>query len=84
MKKKVSVFRRLPILLALIMLLISCAGCGERYKIEEGFHGEYFSEKPSPIRIGIRSKTDTFDKNDVTFDISYGFYEIGDDIPYGP
>ena len=84
MKKKASVFRKLPILLAMIMLLISCAGCGERYKIEEGFHGEYFSEKPSPIRIGIRSKTDTFDKNDVTFDVSYGLFELGDDHPVSP
>lgn len=78
MKKKASVFRRLPILLAMIMLLISCTGCGERYKIEYGFRDglELYS-----ITIGIRSKTDTFTKDNMSFDLYYSFYENGDEMP---
>ena len=81
MKKKASVFRRLPILLAMIMLLLSCMGCGERYKIEEGFARSF---TPPQILMGMRSKTDTFAKDDVTFELYYSFYELGDDSPYGP
>ena len=81
MKKKASVFRRLPILLAMIMLLISCAGCGERYKIEEGF---LYSFELWPIMMGMRSKTDTFPEDDVTFELHYSFYEFDDNPPYAP
>ena len=78
MQKKTTVFRGLPILLALLMILLSCAGCGERYKIESGFRDglELF-----PITIGIRSKTDTFAKDNMSFDLYYSFYENSYEMP---
>ena len=81
MKKMTTVFRKLPILLAMIMLLISCAGCGERYKIEEGY---LYSFELWPIMMGMRSKTDTFPKDNVTFELHYSFYEFDDNPPYAP
>lgn len=81
MYTKKQVYRLFVIPLAMIMLLISCAGCGQRYKIEEGF---LYSFELWPIMMGMRSKTDTFPEDDVTFELHYSFYEFDDNPPYAP
>ncbi len=48
------------------------------HEISEGFSYTYTPER---IMMGMKSKTDTFKVDDVTFDIYYGMYEEGDENP---
>ncbi|MBE5963405.1 MAG: hypothetical protein E7252_00520 [Lachnospira sp.] len=48
------------------------------HEISEGFNT---ASQKGPIKMGMKSKTDTFKVDDVTFDIYYGMYEEGDETP---
>ena len=48
------------------------------HEISEGFNT---ASQKRPIKMGMKSKTDTFKVDDVTFDIYYGMYEEGDETP---
>ena len=69
----------LAILMAFCMMFI---GCG-RYPIEEkGFELGFRIKTWVPIKLGVKSVTDTFNTVDVSFDLYYGFYnkdEINND-----
>ena len=48
------------------------------HEISEGFNT---ASQNGPIKMGMKSKTDIFKVDDVTFDIYYGMYEEGDETP---
>ena len=66
-RKRMGIFRVLLILLIMVLTATGCAG----YK--QGFESGFFSYN-YPIEIGIKSKTDTFSIDDVTFDLYYSLY----------
>lgn len=72
-KCKVGVLFKVVIILLISTLVVM--GC-EKKKLEVGF-GYTFT--PDEIMFGMRSDTDTFFKDDVTFDIYYGVHDIGHD-----
>ena len=49
------------------------------HEISEGFNT---ASQKGPIKMGMKSKTDIFKVDDVTFDIYYGMYEEGDETPH--
>ena len=50
------------------------------HEISEGFNTATQNKR---IKMAIKSKTDTFKVDDVSFDIYYGMYEEGDKNPKG-
>ena len=62
------------VLLLLLMVSLFTTGCGQKSEFEKGFD---YTFTPSSIMFGAKSDTDTFSKNDVTFDLYYGVYDIG-------
>ena len=67
---KKRVFR---VLLLLLILAMTVSGCGKKAAFEKGF-GYTFT--PRQIMFGIRSDTETFAIDDVTFDLYFGTYDI--------
>lgn len=67
------------VLLILLMVSLFTTGCGKRSKIEKGFG---YTWTPKSIMFGIRADTDTFSKNDVSFNLYYGVHDIGHDSKY--
>jgi len=65
-RKRMGIFRVLLILLIMVLTATGCAG----YK--QGF--EYSLLGSSPIEFGIKSKSDTFSIDNVTFDLYYSLY----------
>ena len=51
-------------------------GCGQKTGFQKGFD---YTFTPDLIMFGVKSNTDTFSKNDVTFDFYYGVHDIGYD-----
>lgn len=62
------------VLLILLMVSLFTTGCGQKSKYETGFD---YTLTPDQIMFGARSDTDTFSKDDVTFDLYYGVHDIG-------
>ena len=62
------------VLLILLMVSLFTTGCGQKSEFEKGFD---YTFTPNSIMFGAKSNTDTFSKNDVTFDLYYGVYDIG-------
>ena len=56
-------------LLILLMVSLFTTGCGQKSEFEKGFD---YTFTPDSMMFGIKSDTDTFSKNDVTFDLYYG------------
>lgn len=61
-------------LLILLMVSLFTTGCGQKSEFEKGFD---YTFTPDSMMFGIKSDTDTFSKNDVTFDLYYGVHDIG-------
>lgn len=67
------------VLLILLIVTLSITSCGQKSGFEKGFD---YTFTPSDIMFGAKSDTDTFPKNDVTFDLYYGVHDIGHDEKY--
>ena len=68
------------VLLILLIITLSVTGCGQKSGFEKGFD---YTFTPTRIMFGAKSDTDTFPKNDVTFDLYYGVHDVKDDKKYG-
>ncbi len=66
-------------LLILLMVSLFTTGCGQKSEVEKGFD---YTLTPNEIMFGAKSGTNTFSKNDVTFDLYYGVHDIGYDKKY--
>ena len=64
------------VLLILLMVSLFTTGCGQKTGFQKGFD---YTFTPDLIMFGVKSDTDTFSKNDVTFDFYYGVHDIGYD-----
>lgn len=62
------------VLLILLMVSMFTTGCGQKSEFEKGFD---YTFTPNSIMFGVKSDTDTFSINDVTFDLYYGVHDIG-------
>lgn len=62
------------VLLILLMVSLLTEGCEQKSKLEKGFD---YTFTPNSIMFGVKFGTDTFSKNNVTFDLYYGVYDIG-------
>lgn len=62
------------VLLILLTVSLFTAGCGQKSAFEKGFD---YTFTPNSIMFGVKSDTDTFSKNDVTFNLYYGVHDIG-------
>ncbi|MGN1156951.1 MAG: hypothetical protein ACI4TK_12305 [Agathobacter sp.] len=71
--------RVFEVLLILLMVSLFTTGCGQKSEMEKGFN---YTWTPDRIMFGAKSGTDTFSKNDVTFDLYYGVHDIGYDEKY--
>ncbi len=68
-----GLFATLTVLLALCMLF---TGCGKQPVAEQKFEiGFGITHTITPIMIGVKSDTVTFNKDNVTFDLYYGLYD---------
>lgn len=67
------------VLLILLMVFLFTTSCEQKYQFEKGFD---YTWSPNEIMFGAKSNTDTFSKNDVTFDLYYGVHNIGYDEKY--
>ncbi len=67
------------VLFLLLAVSLFTTGCGQKSKFEKGFG---YTPTPESIMFGVRSDTDTFFKNDVSFDLYYGVHDIGYDDKY--
>lgn len=65
------IFRIFCILLPVSLFL---TGCGQKSEFEKGFG---YTLTPNSIMLGVRSDTDTFPWNDVSFQLYYGVHDIG-------
>ncbi|MBQ3000415.1 MAG: lipoprotein [Oscillospiraceae bacterium] len=63
--------RAFRVLLILLIFALGLSGCGQKAALEKGF-GYTFT--PNSAMLAIRSDTDIFQKDDVTFDLYYGTY----------
>lgn len=66
--------RNFMVLLILLMVVLFTTGCGQKSEFEKGFG---YTLTPNEIMLGARSDTDSFTKDNVTFEISYGLHDIG-------
>lgn len=62
------------LLLILLMVSLFATGCAQKSEFEKGFD---YTFTPNSIMFGVKSDTDTFSINDVTFDLYYGVHDIG-------
>lgn len=74
-------YKSICVLAVLSFALLLC-GCG--YKQHANFESGYFAytSMPPQIMIGVRSDKDTFLRDDVSFDLYYGFHDIDYDKKY--
>ena len=70
-RKRIGVFRALLILL---IVVLTATGC-QNAKLKKGFDNQL-----PLIRIGVKSETNTFSIDNVTFDLYYGFYDVNESI----
>ena len=70
-RKRIGVFRALLILL---IVVLTATGC-QNAKLKKGFDHQL-----PLIRIGVKSETNTFSIDNVTFDLYYGFYDVNESI----
>ncbi len=75
-KKARSICR---VLLILTIFTLFVTGCEQKSEFEKGFN---YTLTPNEIMFGAKSDTNTFSKNDVTFDLYYGVHDIGSDKKY--
>lgn len=68
-------------LISVLFVVVFLAGC---YKQQANFESGYFgyTNHPPQIMIGVRSETDTFSRDNIIFDLYYGFHDIGYDEKY--
>ena len=63
----------------IIVSVLTATSCRQKAEFEKGFG---FTFTPDEIMFGARFDTDTFAKDDVTFDLYYGVHDIGYDEKY--
>lgn len=74
---------RVVLLLLMLSLALSLTGCrlnSDTYKFKSGYFGYTFT--PEPIMMGAKSNTDIFTKDNVSFELYYGVYDIEDTEEY--
>ena len=70
-RKRMGIFR---VLLILLIVVLTATGC-QNAKLKKGFDHQL-----PLIRIGVKSETNTFSIDNVTFDLYYGFYDVNESI----
>ena len=85
MNKKYIIITTIAMLCAISLIVTDITVRYIRYekKQHEICEGFGTASQNGPIKMGMKSKTDTFKVDDVTFDIYYGMYEEGDETPQG-
>lgn len=75
-----KLLKHISFILSTLLILSLSTGCGKKEKFESGnFRYVWNSD---PIMLGIKSDTDTFSKDNVTFDLYFGVHDIGYDKKY--
>ena len=72
--------KRIIFVLSILLILSQFAGCNKKEQFQSGNFRYVWN--PDPIMIGIKLDTDTFSKDDVTFNLYFGVHDIGYDKKY--